>query len=117
MSALQVSNGGILWQQHIGTDTEAKSLTFPVITNGRVYVGSDDGYLSALAEDHGTILWRYRTNGTLLSSPAIANAGVYIGSNDSNVYALSVDDGSLIWQSFIDGSLAEVCIDVEIERT
>jgi outer membrane protein assembly factor BamB len=112
VSALQVSDGGILWQQHIGTDTEAKSLTSPVITGSRVYVGSDDGYLSALAEDHGTLLWRYKTNGTLLSSPAVADAGVYVGSNDSNVYALRADDGSLIWQTFIDGGLTVACMDV-----
>lgn len=117
MSVLHVSDGSILWQQYIGADTEARSLTFPAITGSRVYVGSDDGYLSALAEDHGTLLWRYKTNGTLLSSPAVADSGVYVGSNDGNVYALKADDGSLIWQTFIDGSLTVACMDMETEKT
>ncbi len=36
----------------------------------------------------GALLWKFQTNGPIVSSPAIADGVVYIGSMDHQVYAL-----------------------------
>jgi outer membrane protein assembly factor BamB len=36
----------------------------------------------------GTLRWKFKTDGLVISSPTIKNGIVYIGSADHNVYAL-----------------------------
>lgn len=56
----------------------------PAVTNGVIYVGSDDHYLYAIDAATGTQKWSFPTGDRVHSSPVIANGFVYIGSQDSN---------------------------------
>jgi outer membrane protein assembly factor BamB len=47
-----------------------------------------DGAIYSLDVKTGTIRWRLRTNGPVISSPIIDEDTIYIGSNDRLVYAL-----------------------------
>ncbi|MFA4953892.1 MAG: PQQ-binding-like beta-propeller repeat protein [Patescibacteria group bacterium] len=50
------------------------------------------------ANSAGTLKWKYRTGGQVISSPAIASDGtVYLGSYDSYFYAVN-PDGTLRWR-------------------
>lgn len=77
------------------------SLSTPVIdTQGNIYVGDDDGWLTVLDKE-GNIKWRYFVNSDgISSSAAIGDDGtVYIGSygyNPGQLLALN-PDGSLKW--------------------
>jgi outer membrane protein assembly factor BamB len=49
-------------------------------------------------EGSGTLKWKYKTGGPILSSPAIGQDGtIYIGSGDSCLYAFS-SKGKLKWK-------------------
>jgi len=105
VAALRISDGSVLWQRQLGADTSAANPTAPVVANGMIYVGTDDGYLSALQAGDGALFWRYKTGGTLLSSPVMTNEVIYVGASDGYVYALRVNDGSLLWRTFVSTSV------------
>jgi outer membrane protein assembly factor BamB len=44
-----------------------------------------------------TLVWKYLTNGAVMSSPSIANGILYVGSQDMNIYAIDAWSGDLIW--------------------
>ena len=44
-----------------------------------------------------TMVWKYTTNGAVMSSPSIENGIVYVGSQDKNIYALNAWSGALVW--------------------
>ncbi len=73
-------------------------LSSPAIRGGRVYVGSDDGYLYCINASDGSLIWSYWTSGFLIrSSPAAAyesgNWVLYFGADHGTVYAVK-DTGS-----------------------
>ena len=83
MYALDAKTGASLWSFPTGGFINSS----PVVANGVVYIGSDDGNVYALDAKTGTRLWTYRTGSNIYSSPAVANGAVYIGSANDNMYA------------------------------
>ena len=70
----------------------------PFVSDGTVYVGSDDANMYALDATNGGPQWSFQT-GDVVRSPATASNGVvYVGSNDNNLYALDAATGGLLWQ-------------------
>jgi parallel beta-helix repeat protein len=75
--------------------TGAAVTSSPAITNGVVYVGSNDGKLYAFdfagtkncSAGTCTPLWTATTGGAVSSSPAIAYDTVFVGSADAKLYA------------------------------
>jgi len=68
-----------------------------VSCDGTVYVGSDDGTLSAINPD-GTLKWKYVTGGSIVASPSVNEdcSVIYIGSVDRQIYAINAN-GTLRW--------------------
>lgn len=93
--------GVIQWAYQTG----GKIFSSPAVdAAGRIYIGSDDNHLHAVAAD-GTPLWTYRTGGDVRSSPAIDAAGVlYVGSKDGHLYAIN-PDGTLKWKYHTNGEI------------
>ena len=56
------------------------------------------GVYTSPAPTLGTLAWKFRTNGRVISSPLVMGDAVYVGSTDGNVYALARGDGSLRWK-------------------
>lgn len=52
-----------------------------------------------------TLVWKYTTNGAVMSSPSIENGIVYVGSQDKNIYALDAWSGNLIWSYPTSGTI------------
>jgi outer membrane protein assembly factor BamB len=69
----------------------------PTVTNGVVYVGSNNDNVYALNATTGILLWSYTTGGTVESSPAVAGGMLFVGATDGKVYALNATTGTLIW--------------------
>lgn len=79
----------------------------PVVADGRVFIGSDDGHIHAVALRDGKRLWRHTLYdgsrpGPVEAPPLIAADTVYIGSADGTLYALSAENGSERWRYHAD---------------
>jgi len=60
----------------------------PVVSEGVVYLSSEDGSLYAVDALTGEALWRFRTEDKLRSSPVVVDRVVYVGSHDGYLYAV-----------------------------
>jgi outer membrane protein assembly factor BamB len=59
----------------------------PVVVDGKVLVGSEDGRLYMLGLADGKELWNYELGSPVMSSPAVTDGMVIVGANDGTVYA------------------------------
>jgi outer membrane protein assembly factor BamB len=83
--------------QTLWNHTTSSVESSPAISDGIVFVGSDDYKVYALNASTGALKWNYTTGGSVYSSPAVANGIVYVGSLDYKVYALNASTGALKW--------------------
>ena len=65
--------------------------------NGKIFATNGLGYVAALSEQNGGILWQVRPGGPLRGAPTVANGAVYVISQDNQIYSLKEDDGSTNW--------------------
>lgn len=65
--------------------------------NGRIYSTNGLGFVSAMSEQNGGIVWQVRPGGPLRGAPTVANGAVYVISQDNQIYSLKEDDGSTNW--------------------
>jgi eukaryotic-like serine/threonine-protein kinase len=71
----------------------------PVIDlEGICYFGSFDNHLYALDAQSGYSMWRFRTDGPVISSPAITGNFVVVGSTDGNLYSVNAQTGKEKWR-------------------
>jgi outer membrane protein assembly factor BamB len=69
----------------------------PVVAEGRVFVGSQDKKVYAVALADGKPLWNFATKDVIEAAPSVADGLVFVGSNDSFIYALDTASGTLKW--------------------
>ncbi len=83
-----------LWQFSAGDAV----VPAPTVSDGVVYVGSDDMHVYALDAATGEMLWSFATDDVVRSSPTVSDGVVYVGSNDNHLYALDASSGGLLWK-------------------
>ncbi len=113
LTALDTRTGEERWRFY----AEGPLRLAPVVDSGRVYVGSDDGFLYCLDGDSGQQLWRHRAspsdrrvmgNGRLISvwpvrgGPVVADDRVFLASGvwpfeGVFVWALDAGTGQPVW--------------------
>jgi outer membrane protein assembly factor BamB len=69
----------------------------PVVSNGLIYIGSDDGKIYCLNVSTGTKIWSFTIGSEIHNAPSVANNRVYIGANDNKVYCLNASTGVSLW--------------------
>ncbi|MHC4641123.1 MAG: outer membrane protein assembly factor BamB family protein, partial [Planctomycetota bacterium] len=112
--ALDAITGQVRWTFF----TEGPVRLAPVVVDGRVYVGSDDGYVYCLSGNDGSLVWKYRVseqnrsvpgNGRMISmwpvrTGLVVNEGkVYFAAGlfptqGTYLIALSADNGAELWK-------------------
>jgi outer membrane protein assembly factor BamB len=90
--ALRASNGSPLWLNKAG-DAQAQ----PIVQNGVLYVGSQDGSVYAYRVTDGSLLWKYATDYAIMGSAIVDNGVVYVGTGNNSVYAIRAENGTLLW--------------------
>ena len=90
------STGQLLWKYTTGGLIDSS----PAVSDGVVYIGSNDGNVYALNAATGAQVWSFTTGGIVYSSPAVVSGVVYIGSYDGNVYALNAATGAQMWSFY-----------------
>jgi len=88
----------LLWSNTTGGAIKFSS---SAIYDGRLLIGSEDGYLYAFNSTSGCQIWKRFLGGPIQSSPAISNDTVFAGSLDGKIYARNVTDGEELWSENI----------------
>jgi eukaryotic-like serine/threonine-protein kinase len=71
--------------------------------NGALFVGSYDNNLYALDADTGQFIWKYPTDGGIVSKPAVYENCVYFGSEDKRLHVISARHGKITWSYYTEG--------------
>jgi polyvinyl alcohol dehydrogenase (cytochrome) len=82
----------------------------PTVVSGRVFVGTDTGYVYSLNAETGCVYWSYQTSGytrTAISVRAVKGLGdtkyaAYLGDGHSFAYALDARTGKQLWKTKVD---------------
>jgi outer membrane protein assembly factor BamB/subtilisin family serine protease len=70
----------------------------PVIADGRVFVNTDQGALTAMNLTSGERLWTFETSTGLRGAPAVADGVVYTGGGvDGGIHAVDAATGESVW--------------------
>jgi polyvinyl alcohol dehydrogenase (cytochrome) len=76
----------------------------PSVVGGRVFVGSDNGYVYSLDARTGCVYWSFHARSGVRTAPLVAPAGpgaakyaVYVGDMRANAYALDAETGKQLW--------------------
>ena len=67
-----------------------------------LYMGTEDGYVVALSQESGDVLWRTEVKGEVVSAPAAGDGWIAVTTTSGHVAALHPDTGELRWQIFTD---------------
>ena len=82
----------------------------PTVVGGRVYAGSDGGFVYSLDADSGCVHWSYQAEAGIRTAISLGpvSAGesgqfaVYFGDIQANVYAVDAATGELLWSQSAD---------------
>ncbi len=93
--ALDADTGAIRWARH----QKGSIASSPAIAGDLVYVSSMGGVLSAYTRAHGTLAWRFSTDGgsPIESSPLVVDGRVYVGAWNGRLYAVDALTGAPVW--------------------
>ena len=79
-----------------------KNMRGITVSNGNIYVGSDDDNLYAFSTN-GTLEWTYTTTSTIYGTPAVSSSGtIYVGNSNGMLYAIN-PNGTLKWNLNLGG--------------
>ena len=104
LSPEQVPNLALKWAFAFPNGSSAFGQ--PAVAGGRVYVGSDNGFLYALNASSGCVYWSFQAQAGIRTAVSIGSVGsgagsgqtaVYFGDLKGNVYALNADTGAVVW--------------------
>lgn len=89
--AVNADTGAEAWHFEGGTDSTYSVMqgitATPSVDDNTVYVGARDGFMYALRQKDGAVLWRYDAAGSwILSTAAIDEKNVYIGTSDTGLF-------------------------------
>ena len=79
-------------------DTGKPVVSSPVISGGKVFIGSDDKHLHAIDFETGELVWKFATEDMIEAPPLVRDGAVFIGSADMHVYAVDAASGEERWR-------------------
>jgi polyvinyl alcohol dehydrogenase (cytochrome) len=108
LTAAQVPNLKLKWA--FGFPTGETSSSQPTIAGGRVFVGSDNGYIYSLDAATGCVYWSFEGGSIVRGAVAVgpvtgqgsARFGVFFGDGHANVFGVNAQDGKLLWKTKVD---------------
>ena len=88
-------NLGPTWTYETGAGISSS----PAVADGKVFIGSFDGYLYCLDVEDGHQLWNFSIGQYVESSPAYYDGKVYTGSDNGHFYCIDAETGQQIWNA------------------
>jgi polyvinyl alcohol dehydrogenase (cytochrome) len=81
----------------------------PTVAGGRIFVGSDNGYVYSLDAASGCVYWSFQAKGGVRTAITIAPVktadarfAAFFGDIRANVYAIDAETGKLLWTAHAD---------------
>lgn len=104
--AADLYSGKILWNYkgdqedfYAGPGAAGDGRVFVKVANSNNLQTMSEGFIYALDESTGQLLWKYQTRKPAShSNPLLAEGKVFIGDDSGSVYALEAATGKLVWQ-------------------
>jgi polyvinyl alcohol dehydrogenase (cytochrome) len=108
LTAAQVPQLKLKWA--FGYPTGLSAFGQPTIVSGRVFVGTDIGYVYSLDASTGCIYWSYQAKGSVRTAVTIERVkghgatkyAAYFGDAHANVYAVDAQTGAELWVQKVD---------------
>lgn len=75
----------------------------PMLVNGFLLVGSNNGCVYKVNARNGKVVWKYRAEGLVRSTPAVSDGIVYFGDTEGSVYAVALNDAKEVWKFATEG--------------
>ena len=97
--ALDTRTGRVRWAKRLSSASESS----PLATEGRIYVGSQNGTVYCLDADDGRIIWRHREKGAVKAAPAFSQGRVFVAAYGGTVTALNARNGRVVWSAGTSG--------------
>jgi polyvinyl alcohol dehydrogenase (cytochrome) len=93
-----------------GFPTGESSNSQPTVVAGRVFAGSDNGFIYSLDAATGCVYWSFEggsiVRGSLTVGPVTgqgdARYAVFYGDGHANIFAVNAQDGLLLWKTKVD---------------
>ena len=93
-----------------GYPTGVSAFGQPAVASGRVFVGSDIGYVYSLDAKSGCVYWSYQAQGNVRGGPSVGPVkghgatkyAVFFGDAHANVYAVDAQTGEQLWTRKVD---------------
>jgi outer membrane protein assembly factor BamB len=92
---LGAKTGRIIWKTSLPNRAESS----PVVVDGSVYFGCEDGKLYSLSTTNGHVRWATQLGGPVKSAPAYYGGRLYVGDYGGDMNAVEAKTGKLIWQT------------------
>jgi outer membrane protein assembly factor BamB len=92
---LNAKTGRVVWRKRLASASESS----PLVSSGRVFLGSQDGTVYALNAQTGAIRWRWRAGGAVKAGIAASGGRLFVGDYSGELTALRPGTGSVIWQA------------------
>ena len=91
--AMSMQNGRTVWSKPIPAGSESQ----PLVAQGTVYFGDQDGNVYALNERNGAERWSYHASGAVKGGLALDDGMVFFGDYSGHAYALNASTGHVVW--------------------
>jgi polyvinyl alcohol dehydrogenase (cytochrome) len=99
LTAEQVPRLKLKWA--FGFPNGASAFGQPAVAGGRIFVGSDNGFVYSVDAASGCVYWSFAAQGGVRTAITIARAGAryaaYFGDVKANVYAIDAETGAQLW--------------------
>lgn len=100
VAAYSERSGSMLWARDLPSRAESS----PLLKNGVLYFGSEDGTVFALNAKTGATRWTYKATGAVKGGPAWASGILYFGDYSGHVHAVNATSGKEVWSVGTDGA-------------
>src|SRR6266853_333499 len=108
LTAAQVPKLKLKWA--FGFPSGVSANAQPTIAAGRVFVGSDNGFVYSMDAKTGCVYWSFETGSIIrnavvvgaVKGPGNAKYAAFVGDGHANVYAINAQDGKQLWKTKVD---------------
>lgn len=104
LTPAQVKTLKLKWA--FGLPNSTSSYSQPTVVSGRVFIGSDTGYIYSIDAQTGCVYWSYLAKAGVRNALTVKNVHgrpmVFFGDLKANGYALDARSGELVWTLSLD---------------